>query len=176
MKKISKREVNKRWILFALGLILSLFFCYQFALKKTILLAVEYYHKTSSAQQNQRSNISHDNINGIKQTIIMRQYVADTTLIRKNLLDSINNLCNQFNCTITNFPNSFVNAEHNQQLLNNTIDLEGSYFNLLKIMHEIESNNFYGKINAFSFYVVSDLRTKRKSLHLQLYLQHLISK
>jgi hypothetical protein len=175
MKIISEKEIKKRWLLLALGILLFSILSYKFALHNTIKLINNYTEQRVVQSDVNINNFSVSTKEAEKISEYLSKYKTDTMFIHKNLLDSVNTMCNKYNCKISSFPNSYTSTEFNYLLLNNTIELEGNYFSLLKIIHKIENSGFYGKINACKFYVLDDLRTKKKSIRLQLYLQHLTS-
>lgn len=175
MKIISEKEIKQRWLLFALGILLFSILSYKFALINTLELLNKYAEQTIVNSDVSVNNFSLSTKEAEKVSKYLSKYKTDTLRIHKNLLDSVNTMCNKYNCKITAFPISFTTSEFNYVVLNNTIELEGNYFSLLKIIHSMENSSFYGKINACKFYVLDDLRNKKRTLRLQLYLQHLTS-
>jgi hypothetical protein len=173
MKIFNKNEIRKRWIIMVFGILSFTVLSYKFAIQKTVDLTLKYVTLNAVSIKTNENSITISESKAVALTSFLAQYTADTIQIRKKLLDNINNLCNQYHCSIKAFPNSTTHTEYNRSLLNNSIELEGSYFNLLKIINELETTTFYGKVNACKFFTIEELRSKKKSLRLHIYLQHL---
>jgi hypothetical protein len=167
--------IKKRWALLVFAIVLFGILSYQLAIKHTLEIGMKYLeNRVHASGIDNKENIANSEI------LILNKYLnvfqSDSVIVRKNLLDSLNRLSNNYTCAITNFPISYTSIEYNNIILNSVFELEGSYFNLIKIIHSMENNQFYGKINASKFFVKEDLRTKKKSLFLQVYLQHIVKK
>lgn len=165
--------MKNRQYLFIAGCILAIIICYKYAIANTITLFYEYKaiaNKSQNITQQSSANIESE---FIKVNSIIKGYEADTLTVRRNLLDEVNAIVIKNNCKIVNFPETKLNTEFGFLLMNNTMEVEGSYFNLLKVLNALEYRNGVGRINSCSFYIVEDLFRKTKKLRMKVIIQNI---
>lgn len=175
MKRFTNKEIKNRQYLFIIGCVIAVFVCYKYAIANTIHLYAEYQAiETNHPNQNQKSaTISAIELKKINNLLV--GLTVDTLTIREKLLDNVNSICLTNNCKIVNFPETVKYNEFNMLLASNTIELEGSYFNLLKTLNTIENHKSIGKVNSCTFLVVEHLFSKTKKLRMNLTIQNIIN-
>lgn len=164
--------MKNRQYLFIAGCILAILVCYKYAIANTLSLFYEYKSISNTSQSiNKQSSINIET-ELLKVNSIIKGYMADTLTVRRNLLDEVNSIVLTNDCKIVSFPETKLYSEFGFLVMSNTMELEGSFFNLLKALNTIEYTNSIGKINTCTFYVVEDLfRTKK--LRMKLVIQNI---
>ncbi len=175
MIRLSKQEVKKRWYLFSAGLVLLCLASYYLAFSKTIELYSKYkevnQQKITSSLNSKKISISREEIKLADK--IIERFSEDTLLVKEKLLDKFSGLGAEFNCKITSISKTELYDEYGLRIIHNEVELEGSYFGLLKILNELENSKSIGKINSCELYVVKDFMNKVTKLRMKLFIQNI---
>lgn len=173
MRKLSIKEMKNRQYLFIVGCLLALIVCYKFAISNTLLLYSEYKIIANSNPTIEKQESTHILSELNKLNILFEEYIADTLTVHENLLDEVNTICNVNHCKMVSFPETKLYNEFSFWVMSNSMEFEGNYFNLLKVLHAIEYSRGKGKINSCSFYVKEDLFKKTKKLRMKVIIQNI---
>lgn len=175
MIRFSKREITMRWYLFSTGLVLLCLASYFLAFNKTFELYSRYkvvrQHKSGANNNSKQLSLNQEEVTLVNK--IIERYTVDTLIIKEKLLDEFNILCAKFNCKIMSIGETKQYDEYGVSIINNEIEVEGSYFQLLKILNELENSNLVGKINSSEFYVLNDFVNKATKLRMKLFIQNI---
>ena len=90
----------------------------------------------------------------------------------EDILEKCGQYCTKNNLVIRDFPSSCEFQKQNYQIVTNTVEIEGRYIRLLKLLYELEHDNNVGKISSVSFFLKKDNRTNRLSLLEKIYIQN----
>lgn len=166
---------KQRVMLFAAGCIIFLIVVYSLAIKQTIATGKKYKHlKKDIAQaadapqmikELEKKITFYDNLLGNQQDL--------SRSFREVLLDYISNYCQQNKVVLKNFPSSHEYISNNFIIETSIVVLEGPFCNLLTLLHQLETKPGLGKVQSTAFESYTNIRTKRKVLHLTLYLQNI---
>lgn len=174
MIRLSKRDILIRWYLFIVGVIMMCLASYFLAFNKTFELYTRYNEvneQKTNASKSHQVNVNQYEVRLVNK--IIDRYSVDTLVIKEKLLDEFSRLCSKFSCKITSIGETEQFDEYGLSVINNEIELEGSYFQLLMIMNEIENHNLVGKINSSEIYVVNDFVNKVTKLRMKLFIQNI---
>lgn len=175
MIRRSGREILIRWYLLIAGIIIALVLSYVLAISKTVDLYVIFQNSNNqkNISENGALEKEHNQDDMILVNKMLDRYYADTLVIKERLLDEFNNLCTVHNCKIKSIGETVLYKEFGLDVINNQIEIEGSYFQLLKIINVLENKHEFGKINSCDFFVINDFLTKSSKLRMKLNVQNI---
>ncbi len=165
--------MKNRQYLFIAGCVLAIIVCYKYAIANTLTLYNEYKSMENTSQGINLQSSKNVETELLKVNAIIKGYSADTLMVRRNLLNEVNSKVLTNYCKIVSFPETKLYTEFGFLIMSNTMELEGSYFNLLKTLYSIEFSEGIGKINSCSFYVVEDIFKKTKKLRMKIIIQNI---
>ena len=145
-------KLNRKNKLLLLGLILTLYFCYSFAIEKTL----DYYRK----YKNQKELI--DNTNNkpkLLANLLLKEKEIDqwlskndymSTSFQNELLKHLNNYGSIHNLKIVDFKEPHKIIENNTEINSYSFSVDGSFNNVLGLINTIENNPSLGFIKHMS--------------------------
>lgn len=100
------------------------------------------------------------------------RYAADSLKNKEMILQGISDFCKNTNVILREFPSEGTSLKGDYKIETNKIVAEGSYHNLLKLVHYIEYNTTVGKISSVSFQKIRDHKLQRDILLVNMYIQN----
>lgn len=170
MRKISNKNI---FYLLLAGIFVLLIMAYQLAIENTIKV----HRNISSIEKKLREGKNAEQFiiklhNKLKQqNQILGNGAGQNTNFQQRLLNAISNFSEKNNLNITNFPTPYYINQNNIKIETCTITLQGTFFNLLKLVKNINERPELGKIVSASFQIQKNLIKHRKKLFLQLYIR-----
>lgn len=163
----------KKVKLLLIGGIVFLFISYLFAFKRTINLYSDYREikeklkLVDSAPQTIAGLQSQ--LNGIDKIISKNNQGGMDT--RFALLGVASEYCQRNRTSLTEMPKSLFTQESDYNIETITLVMEGSFFNLLKFVYQLERSDNIGKVASVEFKTINDIITKENKLIVSIYIQ-----
>jgi hypothetical protein len=171
-RDLTYRQKN---LLLLVSAFIFLLIVWQAAIKKTLgirsdvnELANTMVIQNDASGQMPQLNKKLETINGY-----LRKYTSDSIRDQQFVMSRLSELCHRFNVTLKNFPQPFSTRENSLSLDTNIIETEGSFANLLKLVHALETDANIGRIASARFLTTVDPRTRKTVLTLTIYLQNI---
>ncbi len=103
----------------------------------------------------------------------LNHYLIDTTKEQEHTLEVVSEFCNKKRLVVRELPKRKIVAENDFTIVTSELKIEGSYVNLLQLLHELEYSQKIGRISSVSWKSYIDPKTKRTILYMTLYLQNI---
>ena len=103
----------------------------------------------------------------------LNHYLIDTTKEQEHTLEVVSEYCHKHRLVVRELPKRKVVAENDFTIITSELKIEGSYINLLQLLHELEYSQKLGRISSVSWKSYIDPKTKRTILYMTLYLQNI---
>lgn len=169
---------NQKIKLLGLAAVIFMFICYQYPFKKTWYAYTAYQENAVNAEQ------SGNFINlfpGLQQqekkmADLIKNHTADTVNSPKETLAFITSFCKLNKLKLTEYLPMQITENSNFNIATRQISVEGSYTLLLKLLFELENQQFYGRLCSANFKSIEDPYSHKIILTCTLYLQNLILK
>lgn len=166
-------KIDNRNKLLLLGIALLLFASYQFAINKTLLLRKESQRLGSQVEKfkdipdklallNQK-DVYYDSILG-------KMDLVDTS-IQNNLLRTINQEATKNNIKVMDFNQPHLYQMGESSLLTYSFNLDGTYKNILRVVHTIEQKGSFGEIVHVDFQKKKNYKTNKYNLGATVFVQ-----
>lgn len=92
---------------------------------------------------------------------------------REYLLEQITGFCRDHQLLVRTFPQSERVVENNYPIITNTIEVEGAYQDLVRLVHLLEQKERLGSISSLKFYTKKERVSKKTYLRLSIVLRNL---
>lgn len=103
----------------------------------------------------------------------LNHYLIDTTKEQEHTLEVVSEYCHKKKLVVRELPKRKIVAENDFTIVTSELKIEGSYINLLQLLHELEYAQKLGRISSVSWRSYVDPKTKRTILYMTLYLQNI---
>ncbi|MBK8787013.1 MAG: hypothetical protein IPN43_11095 [Chitinophagaceae bacterium] len=107
---------------------------------------------------------------------LIKNHTADTVNSPKETLAFITSFCKLNKLKLTEYLPMQITENSNFNIATRQISVEGSYTLLLKLLFELENQQFYGRLCSANFKSIEDPYSHKIILTCTLYLQNLILK
>lgn len=167
-----KLTYQRKCIVLFGGFLLFLFIGYHFTFSDTFKLKSEIEEKEKKLEWLKEKEKELPLIKARMKEFEKAYSAKDSSSVRDKLTAFISEYADKNNCLVTEIPvnSSFKNDNLNVQT--NVFTVKGSFHPLLKLMHDLETNQKYvAKIMSSKFYTTKDLQTKKKNLYLTIVAQ-----
>jgi DNA-binding FrmR family transcriptional regulator len=91
---------------------------------------------------------------------------------RQQIMHQASHYCEMNGITINDIPEPIKIERNDYEIMTHTITLKGSFHSLVKFLYELEQNWSLGNTSSVKFYTQKEVRTKKKSLYLSIYIQN----
>lgn len=92
----------------------------------------------------------------------------------EKILEKCGQYCLKNNLTLRDYPSSFEFKTQNYLIETSSIEIEGGFINLLKLLHNLELDKGLGLISSVSFEAIKDNESNKKVLFEKIYIQNII--
>lgn len=176
--KLSNLSYNHKTKLLSIGALLFLLICYQYAFKKTWNIFQEYRQNYTNADQsgNYQNLIPGLQYQEKKMADLINNHISDTLNTPKETLAFITSFCKQSRLKLTEYLPVQIAENSGFNIATRQISVEGSFKGLIKLLYELENQQFYGRLCSASFKSVEDPYSHNIILTCTFYLQNLIAK
>jgi hypothetical protein len=162
---------QKCYLLFT-GLILFLFFGYQFSFSDTFKMIGEIKEKREKLEWLKEKEKELPALRRKMQEFEKAYSKNDSSSVRDKLTAYISDFAEKHSCLVTEIPlnSSFKNDKLKVQT--NTFTVRGNFYNLLSLLYKLENDQKYlSKIVSARYFAIKDPQTKRKNLYLTMITQ-----
>jgi len=104
---------------------------------------------------------------------ILKDMDINDTSIQNNLLRIINQEAKNNHIKVIDFNEPHVHTKEDNQLYTYSFNLNGSYTNILKVIHTIEQKGNYGEVVHVDFLKEKNYKTNRNTLGATIFLQQI---
>ena len=164
---------QKRLIIISLGILVVLVSSWSFAFKKTWVNYAEVQKMRSNLNNAELSQktIAHltKQLEGLQVNYKQTPDSSNAKIIFKKISDLSDK---HKGLKIVRFPNVHTHQFKKYNIETLEIELEGDFENLLKFIHELETERNIGRIVSSSFDLHKDIRTKKEFLRLTVHIQN----
>jgi Tfp pilus assembly protein PilO len=169
---LEKLNYNKKSYLLFGGLILFLYFGYQFSFSDTFELVGQIKEKEQKLNWLKEKEGELPALKA-KMAEFERAYSkSDSLAVRDKLTAYISDFAEKNNCLVTEIPVNSSFKNDNLKVQTNTFTIRGNFHNLLSLLYKLENDYKYvAKIMSSRFYTIKDMQTKRKNLYMTLITQ-----
>jgi hypothetical protein len=171
MAKRGKSEVKLYLLL--ISVVVFAFIVWNVALSETLILRSEY--KEIQKELENSEDIG-KNIGIMKSTL--KQYsqligeIATDEFSHEQLLSEISKLCVRYNVRITEFPEVNIHDLSSDRIFTSKVVIEGTTFNLLKLLKQYETKGKSGSIVSTRFYSKTYRKTGKTTCILVMYIEN----
>lgn len=167
------KERKRKFIYLAIGVLLMSYLAYSLSISETIeTIQLANKLKVESTQLESAPKRIADIENQLNEfKISTTKYGEGIEELRNDLLFEISELARQHNLKIDNYPAYFELKRDDFTLFTSPVYLSGSYKNMVQFIYEYEQNNIGGKISSASFISSTQIKTRKRKLKLELYIQ-----
>lgn len=155
---MTKKNKN---ILLLVGFTLTLLFCYQIAISKTVVLEKEY---DSLKQEERLFENTPKQVSLLKQKQhyydgLLSKYQLNGSSVQNNLLKTINSFSDSANIKVIGFLEPHIINQNGLKISTYQFSLEGDYNSILKLIHKLEQETKFGEIINLHFEKKTNFRT-----------------
>ncbi|WP_350289096.1 hypothetical protein [uncultured Croceitalea sp.] len=165
---------SKNRFFWFIGVVLLLgFLSYYLAISNTLTLRKQY--RAAKADSNLTSNISTQLLllaqkQAYYDSILTKLNLTDTSL-ENDLLRILNVESERLEIKIKEFKAPHQSTLDNSKLLTYNFTIEGTFLNLLKLVHNLEKNGTYGEVNHIAFKKERDFKRRKTILTATVFIQ-----
>lgn len=169
---------KRRTVLLMLGFVVLLFIAYHVAIKETLTLSKNYKEMLRKVTSLENAPTRIATLEGQLEEIqsVVGQTYDSGVDIQEDLLETIAGYCQIYGLEIREVPRVHVKEDLNYILETSNFRVQGRFIPLLKLLGMLESQNGYGRLLSAEFIKEKDLRTKKNSLILSVYIQNVKQK
>ena len=165
------KSYKQRFIYICSGFIVIIFLSYYFSISKTI---------QEIKQTDQLSKlVSYTNENETFFDITQKVNYYDSLITKQNLLNNPNYLLYEINSfsakkkiRVANFTAPEASVKDNFTFFDQTIEVEGDFFQLLRLLHHLEQESDIRNIAGIELVKYKDRQTRKLKLKCLIYLQN----
>jgi len=153
--------IKTKNILLVAGFIISLFFCYQLAIYKTIMLKTE-HNALKKEEQLFKNTPKQLSLLLQKQKYydsLLNKYQIKGSSIQNNLLKTINSIADSSHLKVVRFLEPHVIKNNEIMTKTYQVTIEGNYNNIIKLIHHLEQQTKFGEIINLDFEKNKNFRT-----------------
>lgn len=159
-------KLNRKNKLLLLGFIVIIYFCYNFAISKTI-----YYYKQYKSQQEMFSNtISSPKI--LAQLLLKEKQIdkitsqnnVQSTSFQNELLKELSNYCDAYQLKIVNFQEPHMYTEKETTTTSYSFSIEGSFNRVIMLLNKMENKQNLGIIKHVNSVKKTNFKTNQDYL------------
>ncbi len=164
---------KKNWFLI-IGLLALVWISYSFSFSKT-MVEKEIY-KELLEQSNSVSDLP-SQLSYLKQqekyydSILRVNQINSENSFQNNLLRKINEHCKQNTMGIIAFQEPHIIVTEDSEISTYIFKIQGSFKDLIELVHNLEDEGNYGKILSFTFQKSLNYKTKKNYLECEVFLQ-----
>ncbi len=103
----------------------------------------------------------------------LNHYLVDTTKDHEHTLEVVSEFCSKNRLTVKELPQKTITLEKDFTIITSTLNIEGGYSDLLKLLHELEYLQRIGRVSSVSWKSYIDSKTKKTILSMTIYLQNI---
>jgi hypothetical protein len=103
----------------------------------------------------------------------LNHYLIDTTKEQEHTLEIVSEFCYKQRLVLKELPKRTITAEKDFTIITSKLMIEGTYKDLLFLLHELEYKQRLGRVSAVSWKSYLDSKTKRTILTMTIYLQNI---
>jgi hypothetical protein len=103
----------------------------------------------------------------------LSHYLIDTTKEQEHTLEVVSEFCYKKRLVVKELPKRTIIAEKDFTIITSTLMIEGTYTDLLLLLHELEYRQRLGRVSSVSWKSYIDSKTKRTILTMTIYLQNI---
>lgn len=92
---------------------------------------------------------------------------------QENLLVEVTRFCREHELLITTFPSSDRVVENGYPIITNTLEVQGGYKDMVRLVHLLEQRERLGSVGSLKFYTQKDRISKKTYLRLSIVLRNL---
>lgn len=158
---------NKKNKILLLGFAFTLYICYTFAISNTIDLYKQYKNQKMKSE----SSINNPELlSQLKQKerqldLLLRKYnIVEGVSFQNDLLKELNLFCKKNDLKITKFLEPHFIEQEDIKTNNYTFSVEGSYNNVVLLIHLFENNPKFGNVKSVSFVKNRNYKTNQDYL------------
>ena len=155
------------------GTLVLLFASYQFAISKTFSLKKEYdiLKREMGNFQNFEADLIRLNQKDVSLDSVLTKLSLNNLSVENSLIRFLDIQSKEFNTTIVDFNPTHEISLENGVLSTYNFKLQGSYTDLLKVLHKLETESQFGELAHVSFIKSKNLRTRKSFLQVNVLLQ-----
>ena len=170
-RPLSFLATYKQHNLFLLGaLLLMLVFIYTINIKRSVQMYEQYQSKL--VQIARASNASKE-VAQLKTQLANLKQNSLQAYDRELLLSHITGFCRKNDLLVRAFPKALQNIENGNAIVTNTIEVEGNYKEIVRLVYMIEQEEKLASISSLKLFSEKDRRTKQIRLRARLILRNL---
>jgi len=157
---------NRKNTILIIASILLLFICYKFAVKKTIDYKKEYQLLKNQEQLfndlPKQFGVLNEK-NKYYDSLLTKFQITETSL-QNNLLKTINKVTSTLKVKVIDFKEPHIVAENEVRKNYYTFTLEGSFENILKVIHQLEQKTKFGEVATINMIKGKQPRSRKEFL------------
>jgi hypothetical protein len=167
-------KLNRKNKLLLLGFLISLYFCYSFAISNTIAYYKEYHSKNELITDNNNSpKLTYQLLQKEKQLdlVLSRYNINASESFQNDLLKQLNTYSDSYHLKIIDFKEPHFMSEKGFMVTSYIFSLEGSFNGCLALLNKIENNPSLGSIKHLNFSKKRNYKTNTDQLFVEIILQ-----
>ncbi len=157
--------------LFLLGVgIFSLLLIYLLSIRRTVGLYQTYRANQAAIE---RAASAPGEIARLEAQVGALQQNGLKVYDQENLLVEVTRFCRSHDLLITTFPSSDRVVENSYPIITNTLEVQGAYKDMVRLVHLLEQKERLGSVSSLKFYTQKDRISKKTYLRLSIVLRNL---
>lgn len=159
------------------GLVLSLFFIYQFSIRNTINVYQQYKHNYIPEELLQEKQDAYSQLRQkdhlLNQLLKKVAPVNDSLNDEQVVLKHVTMLCEQYKLKLDYFSPFNIFEYENINVNTKIVAVEGGFHRILRFINDMENNHLPARISAVEYKSYEDRQTETTKLTAKIYLQQL---
>lgn len=172
----SKLAPKNRLVLLAAFFLAGLWLIYGMAVKETLLLKNT---AKSNTEQLARMEGTQGQIEALQRELEGLNSQSEVLeggeeKFREKLLEEANSHCRALGIVLREFPKAHFTWQDGYKISTYSLLAGGSFIKLQRLVYNLETGLFNGKVSSVHYFTKTDFKTGRKSLFVKIYFQNII--